>query len=176
MDKYYSGIGSRSTPSTIQRIMMFLARDLERDGYILRSGNAYSADEAFAKGVAKYAQIWLPWNDYNLEYQEERPSHEYRTISDDDKEAFESVNQFHPNGPNLREPVKRLMARNFRILIGYGEPDSQFIVCWTPEGGEVGGTAQAIRIAKHHHIPVFNLYSMSKSEVLKEIEKLNLLQ
>jgi len=40
--KYFSGIGSRETPPTIQRIMMYIARDLERDGYTLRSGNAYA--------------------------------------------------------------------------------------------------------------------------------------
>ncbi|GAG46694.1 unnamed protein product, partial [marine sediment metagenome] len=32
-----------------------------------------------------------------------------------------------------------------------------FIICWTPGGREVGGTAQAIRIAKANHIKVFNL-------------------
>jgi hypothetical protein len=154
---------------------MYIARDLERDGYVLRSGNAVGADESFAKGVVKNAQIWLPWKDHNLEFQEERPSHDYRVIEDNDEEAFDSVNQFHPNGPNLRESVRKLMARNYRIIKGLREPNSKFVICWTPEGKEVGGTAEGMRIANHYDIPIFNLFNMTKAEVFKEIEKLNLL-
>ena len=34
---------------------------------------------------------------------------------------------------------------------------SLFVLCWTPYGAAAGGTGQALRIAEHHHIPVFNL-------------------
>jgi hypothetical protein len=33
----------------------------------------------------------------------------------------------------------------------------EFVVCWTKHGGEVGGTAQAMRVARAHAIPIFNL-------------------
>ena len=175
MYKYYSGIGSRHAPYASLRIMTHIARDLERDGYTLRSGNASGADDFFARGVSKHAQIWLPWENYNLEYQEERPSHDYRSISNDDREAFDSVNYFHPNGPNLREPVRKLMARNYRVMVGMGGENSKFVICWTPDGKDVGGTSEAIRIAKHYDIPVFNLFNMTKADVFGEIEKLNLI-
>ncbi len=171
--KYFSGIGSRRTPPTIQRIMMYIARDLDRDGYTLRSGNAYGADDAFARGVEKNAQIWLPWKDYNLEYQEERPSHEYKVITEDDQEAFDSINHFHPNGPNLKESARKLMARNYRIVKGWRDPNSEFVIYWTD--GDLGGTGQALRIAKHYDIPTFNLLNMTKDEIFKEIKKLHLI-
>lgn len=31
------------------------------------------------------------------------------------------------------------------------------IICWTADGGASGGTGQAMKIARHYNIPVFNL-------------------
>lgn len=174
--KFYSGIGSRATPPTTQRIMMYLARELERDGYTLRSGNASGSDDAFARGVVKNAQIWLPWKDFNLEYQEERPSHTYKIIDRDDSDAYESVMRFHPNPSALSGKAMLLMMRNFRQIVGDDEPNSQFVVCWTPNGEIKGGTGQALRLARHYDTSVYNLFNMTKEDVLKEIHKLNLLQ
>jgi len=194
MNKYYAGIGSREVDQTTARIMRYLAVELSKRGYILRSGAAQGSDQAFQKGVidngTENTQIWLPWRDFEKEFTDQYPQHRYRLVGDEctcgeaDPEAWDSVERFHPNFKKIEKEASakyymrfmRFMSRNYRQVIGWGEPDSQFIVCWTPEGKEVGGTAQAIRIAKHHHIPVFNLFNMSKSEVLKEIEKLNLLQ
>jgi hypothetical protein len=33
----------------------------------------------------------------------------------------------------------------------------KFVLCWTPGGKDVGGTAQALRIARHYDIYVCNL-------------------
>jgi hypothetical protein len=56
-----------------------------------------------------------------------------------------------------------LMARNAMQVLG---PEvtcpglfSSFVLCWTLGGEEVGGTSQAIRIAKSKGIPVYNLGS-----------------
>ena len=67
---------------------------------------------------------------------------------------------FHPAWSILTDTVKCLIARNGPQVIGMdGDPPSDMIICWTPNGKASGGTGQAIRIAKHQHIPVFNLYS-----------------
>ena len=34
----------------------------------------------------------------------------------------------------------------------------KFVVCWTSNGKDKGGTGLAIRLARHHGIRVFNLY------------------
>jgi hypothetical protein len=41
--------------------------------------------------------------------------------------------------------------------------------------GDLGGTGQALRIAKHYDIPTFNLLNMTKADIFKEIKKLHLL-
>jgi hypothetical protein len=175
--KFWAGIGSRSTPTHVLRVMASLANEINQLGYWLRSGNAEGSDQAFAKGVIdEKAQIWLPWDSFNVDFQILHPNHTYKTISPIDKESFESIMKFHPNPKRLGNQGTLLMARNYRQIVGKDEPNSQFVVCWTPDGKKVGGTAQAWRIADWYDIPVYNLYDLTKDEIIKEIEKLNLLQ
>jgi len=49
--KFYSGIGSRTTPLEVQALCTRIAAQLEKAGYVLRSGGAEGADKAFAAGV-----------------------------------------------------------------------------------------------------------------------------
>jgi hypothetical protein len=183
--KYYAGIGSRTIPDDISKTMTSIAGKLECMGYTLRSGNAEGADQAFAKGVKGCdAQIWLPWNNFNKKFKDSHPQHTYRILSDYDEEAFKSVVKFHPRGsyiinkegkPNV--PDGYFHARNYRQICGYvnNEPDSSFVICWTHDGTDVGGTGQAMRIAKSRNIPIYNLYHLSEDDVMKEINKLELI-
>lgn len=135
MSKYYAGIGSRETPPNILKQMEEIALKLSDKGYILRSGHANGADQAFGRG-AKEAEIWLPWKSFNSA--QKVSHHTYRVISFEDKEAFDSLS-FHPVGFSLPETVKKLMARNYRQLIGFdGAPNSEFVVCWTKDGKDTG--------------------------------------
>lgn len=154
--KYFAGIGARKTPENILSVMTECAQKLESLNYCLRSGCAEGADWAFQKGVNKVAEIWLPDKNFNTCYQIQKPDHEYRIISEDDKEAFDSL-KFHPNPAALFGKVRKLMARNFRQIIGDGAPNSSFVICWTADGKASKGTGQALRIAAHYNIPVFNL-------------------
>lgn len=174
--KFYSGIGSRKLPKTKYRECFRLAKHLEEREYTLRSGNATGTDQAFAYGVRENAQIWLPTEDFNKDFKIMRKNHKYLVIDNSDTEAFDSVYSYHPNVKALNHMSFRMMARNYRQVVGRDEPDSQFVICWTEGGAEVGGTAQAMRIAKARHIPIFNLFNMSVDEIIKEIDKLNLLQ
>jgi len=152
--KYYAGIGSRSCPPDIMGFMKEIASLLEEQGWTLRSGAADGADSAFASGVKKNAEIWIPWKSFG---QPHNPNHTYKVIDKNDKEAFDSVNRFHPNGQNLKDAVRALQARNFRQIIGKNAPNSKFVICWTPNGERRGGTNQAWSIADYYNIPVFNL-------------------
>lgn len=148
---YYAGIGSRETPIEILDEMANIAKHLESKGYILRSGGAEGADQAFSS-VVKNAQIWIPWASF---YQNKH--HDVRIISNNDVEAFDSVHKFHPNSKKLSQGGVRLMARNYRQIVGLNEDNSKFVVCWTKDGKASGGTGQAIRIAKDLGIAVINL-------------------
>ena len=150
--KFYAGIGSRETPIEILDEMSNIARYLETKGYTLRSGGAGGADIAFSD-VVDNAQIWVPWSTF---YKTNRP-HSIKTIDINDTEAFNSVSDFHPSPFRLKKGGIMLMARNYRQVVGLNEPNSEFIVCWTKDGKDSGGTGQAIRIAKSLGIAIINL-------------------
>lgn len=38
----------------------------------------------------------------------------------------------------------------------------EFVVCWTKNGKDIGGTGAAIRCALDHGIPVYNLFNESE--------------
>ena len=166
--RYYTGIGSRETPKDILVQMTSIAVLLTERSFTLRSGHADGADYAFERG-AENAQIWLPSTNFNSKLPVNK-NHSYNVISTKDILAFESVNKFHPSPNGLSDYVVKLMARNYRQVIGLNEPNSEFIICWTKDGGFTGGTGQALRIAKHFNIPIYNLFfSDSIENLLKKI-------
>jgi hypothetical protein len=64
------------------------------------------------------------------------------------------------------------MNRNALQILGrYGSTPVKFVVCWTKDGKNTGGTGQALRIADYFHIPVFNFYRESDIEKLKQFTK-----
>ena len=156
-NKKYAGIGSRKTPTDVLQTMTQIARELDSIGYTLRSGGAPGADLAFESGSTE-KEIYLPWPNFNAN---ESVLH---TVCD---ESLKMAARYHPAWCKLSQPARKLMARNCYQVLGpsLNEP-VKFVVCWTPEGRSVGGTAQAIRIAKDWKIPVFNLYKYKAHDVL----------
>lgn len=148
---YYAGIGSRETPQDVLNIFQSVARYLSNKGYILRSGGAKGSDKAFENGcdeVIGLKEIYLPWrgfegSDSNLVVSDER--------------AFYIADKFHPYWHNISQGARKLQARNSHQVLGNDlNTPSKFIICWTKNGSGSGGTGQAIRIAKHYNIPVFD--------------------
>lgn len=71
--------------------------------------------------------------------------------------AFEIAEKFHPYWHNLKQGARKLQARNSHQVLGWNlENPSDFIICWTKNGSGKGGTGQALRIAKHYNIPIFD--------------------
>lgn len=158
---YYTGIGSRSTPKEILDCFASMAKWFAENGFILRSGGADGADDSFEWGC-DYArgkkEIYLPWNGFNGRYLG-------IVIDENDKKAFELAEQFHPNWSNLGYNSKKLIARDGYQVLGKDlNTHSLFVLCYTESGSGKGGTGQAIRIAKHYNIPVFDagLYNSVK--------------
>jgi hypothetical protein len=94
---------------------------------------------------------------FNSDFSDKYPHHEYR-LGEPDDDSWDSIDSYHPAPKALGYNGRKFMARTYRQVVGLGEPDSEFVVCWTHDGTDVGGTGQAIRIAKDRGIPVYNLF------------------
>lgn len=176
---FYAGIGSRTTPNDVLEDMETIGAMLASKGYILRSGGAGGADEAFESGCnsvdPKLKEIWIPWRSYSKD--EDRSRIFYKT---DWRDFHEIVSNYHPNWNACNDAVKSLHCRNLMIITGDFELSSEvidtkcgFVVCYTPKGSLVGGTAVGIRIAEDLGIPVYNLGTEGMLEkLLQFIEEL----
>ncbi len=148
--KYYTGVGSRKTPRHILEMMTHLATRLEAHGWTLRSGGAGGADMAFASGTAN-AEVYLPWNNFNGILS---------PLVGATVEAYNLAETLHPAWHNCSEGAKKLHARNVHQVLGkdmHPSTYSKFLVCWTPRGELIGGTATAIKLAHNNNIEVLNL-------------------
>lgn len=153
MVKYYSGVGSRETPPHILKAMRMIAKFLEMEGYILRSGGADGADLAFESGVKnpENKHIYLPWEGFN-----DSSSPLFGVCEAANKLAI----SIHPTGPALakRKAAYALHSRNVYQVLGKDlNTASDFLVCWTEGAKKVGGTRTAIVLAERNGIPVLNL-------------------
>jgi hypothetical protein len=160
----YTGVGSRETPTEILEMMEYVAYRLGFMGWTLRSGCAPGADSAFENGANEACksrpdfspkpELYLPWPDF------EGRTEDQVARTHPQKEAFAIAAEHHPAWHGLKQGAKALHARNVHQVLGpdVTAPDfSKYIICWTPDGKGGGGTGQAIRIAQHHGIPVFDL-------------------
>ena len=149
---YYTGIGSRKTPVGIQDLLINIGKYLATERFILRSGHAKGADQAFEKGcdlVKGGKEIFLPWNKF-----EDSDS----KLLVRDRKAFEIAERFHPNWHNLSSGARKLQARNSHQVLGCDlDTPSSFVICWTEGGKGKGGTGQSIRIAVHYNIPILDI-------------------
>lgn len=148
----YTGVGSRETPPDVQMQMTYIGRDLGQRGSLLRSGGAPGADTAFEIGaisVDGHMAIYLPWKAFNGNMS---------PLFKPSQEAYALAQRFHPAWHKLRFSGRSLHARNCHQVLGLDlKTPSKFLICWTPNGDGSGGTGQAIRIAKHYGVPVFDL-------------------
>lgn len=157
ISKYYAGIGSRNTPNDVMDYMKIIGKLLAERGYILRSGGALGADSAFEEGCNMsngLKEIYIPWG---------KPNN--NEISGVDSKALELARIYHPRFNNISIGSKRLIARNGYQVLGRDLMTlSEFVVCYTKGGKEIGGTAQSIKIALDNNIPVFNAGSYDSLE------------
>lgn len=156
--KFYTGVGARSCPSNLNQYIKTLARKLDSQGYILRSGGAAGFDSFIESGATK-KEIYLPWPLFN-----NLSGKDYFSLKDLNKDVLERAVEFaelyHPNFKFLSSGAQKMMIRNSCQIFGknmnMGDA-SKFVICWTPNGKIEGGTGQALRIAESHQIPIFNL-------------------
>jgi hypothetical protein len=184
--KYYTGVGSRETPSDILELMERVGFALASQGWTLRSGGAVGADQAFERGMFQYAgldapypwtpaEIYLPWSGYEDHYKDTHgglnilPSH----IKLDDEQIAEGMAMaIHPAWEACKQGAKKMHTRNvFQVLGRFLDAPSKMLIAWTrldKRGNPKGGTATAINLAKANGVETFNL---NKAEDHERISK-----
>jgi len=151
MKKIYTGIGSRETPEDVCLLMSRIGRKLAEEGWTLRSGHASGADLAFEQGADK-KEIFIPWSGFNGAYPDNK-SYFLGT-----PEGQELAAQFHPAWHRCSSAARLLHGRNSHQILGVElDNPSDMVICWTPNGKRGGGTGQALRIAEHFGVPIFDL-------------------
>ena len=161
-NKYFTGVGSRQTPEGLSPFISKIVTFLYTKNYILRSGGAEGADTFFEAGVPKGAEkeIYLPWKEFN---------NNKSTLYHITDEAKQLASQFHPIWDDLSYGAQLLHSRNMYQVLGKNlDKPSSFLICWTKNGMLKGGTAQAMRLAIHYNIPIFNLGNKSHYTFIKD--------
>lgn len=159
--RFYTGVGSRSTPNDILDLMERYASLLKNEGVWLRSGRAKGADTAFEYAAGSLAELYIPW--WNFERHRDTngipkiicPSGE---LLDDALTVAESV---HPGWHKCSNGARLLHARNvFQVWGADLDTPSDFVILWAePQGRSVkGGTRTALEVARKAEIPVYNLW------------------
>jgi len=165
--KHFTGIGSRQTPASVLALMTEIASQLASSHWTLRSGHADGADKAFEAGALSAGgsmEIYLPWAGFN-----KAPRDEQHIVPPMTDELLEIAARFHPNWNACKQGAQKMHARNVCQIAGLDLcTASQMVICWTPEGSGSGGTGQALRIAKHLNIPIFDLGSEASLQALIE--------
>jgi hypothetical protein len=138
-----------------------------RAGWTMRTGMSPGADQAFYRGAAKAngrMELFLPWPGFEAPARCQREGREVLVLAEPTEEAYALAARFHPAWGALSPSARRLRARDCHQVLGRDlTSPALLIVCWTPDGSldgkgpRVGGTGQALRVARDRKIAVLNL-------------------
>ena len=80
------------------------------------------------------------------------------------------ASEVHPAWDKCNEWARGMHSRNCHQILGYDlQSPVDAVICWTPDGNVVGGTATVIKLSMKYNIPVFNLGVKDKESVLQSI-------
>lgn len=135
------------------------------------------AQKAYSKavdlGLAKESQFEVYVADqYNIR-RSTLPRRHLATVRNKDliSETERIASEVHPAWDRCNEWARGMHSRNCHQILGYDlQSPVDAVICWTPDGKIVGGTATAIRISMKYDIPVFNLGVSDKKSVLNDIK------
>ncbi len=133
----YAGIGSRETPPTVLDLMTRFASRLAGEGWVLRTGMAAGADQAFYRGAHAHGtfELYLPWPAFEAGARSPARGAQQLVLGQPAPAAYELAAQFHPAWSRLTRGVRALHARNCHQVLGADlASPARFVLCWTPDG------------------------------------------
>lgn len=135
------------------------------------------AQKAYSKavdlGLAKESQFEVYVADQHNIRRSTLPRKHLATVRNKDliSETERIASEVHPAWDRCNEWARGMHSRNCHQILGYDlQSPVDAVICWTPDGAVVGGTATVIRIAMKYDIPVFNLGVSDKESVLNDIK------
>jgi hypothetical protein len=159
---YYTGVGSRATPDDVLHLMIEIGEALSSENdYVLRSGGAPGADQAFERGGDSINQeIYIPWSGFEDYDEMEEHVINVQTLPNY-TQAEATVAELHPNWAACSRGAKALHTRNVYEVLGWGlDRPSDLLIYWAPvdkSGKVTGGTATAVHLAQENNVPTYNL-------------------
>ena len=172
MTKYYTGVGSRSTPQDVMGLMTKVAAKLESLGYVLRSGAADGADTGFESGVMNplNKQIFIAWEGFSNRSSNEKGV--FNIKGQAVEQAEEIASSIHPAWERLSRGAIALHTRNIFQCLGPSlNKPSKFLICYAEvdkHGTPKGGTRTSWVFAQKCGIPCFNLYLEKDKERIEK--------
>ena len=135
------------------------------------------AQKAYSKavdlGLAKESQFEVYVADqYNIR-RSTLPRRHLATVRNKDliSETERIASEVHPAWDRCNEWARGMHSRNCHQILGYDlQSPVDAMICWTPDGAVVGGTATALKLSMKAGIPVFNLGVSDKKSVLNDIK------
>lgn len=163
----YAGVGARKTPNHVLNVMKAIAHLGTKNEFWLRTGDADGADKAFREYATKKI-VFGPRTFHGSDGKSQTYPESVWLAAD--LLLSQVMDSGHYQNVCKSNHVHRLHMRNsFQILgINHDKP-AKLVICWTPYGDIVGGTATAIKIAKMYDIPVLNLGKPRNFERAKEL-------
>ena len=171
----YTGIGSRSTPTTILATMTKIATYMTDRKHTLRSGKAGGADSAFQQGVQiancnnASAEIYIPWPGFTSP--DMLATWDY--VGGSNPDAAIIAESIHPAWNRCSQGARKLHTRNVMQILGADlNTPSDFVLFYAPVRNRIvqGGTGTAVKLAQKHNIPCINmLYPTWRDELLNLI-------
>lgn len=145
--KFYAGIGSRTITSAVHReLLSSVAALLEEKGYILRSGGAVGADNAFESGVFQppMKEIYRP------------------EISTPEADLIAAT--IHPNWMRCTGEAVKCHGRNVMIILGRQLTTPVDFTLFASKDETKGSTRTGIVLSRNKTIPNFNLITKAGFE------------
>jgi len=168
----YAGIGSREVTLGELVDIANISKTLAKMNFLLYSGNAPGADQAFQKGCDGKCVVYVPWDGFEINVFNYKTEAHKHFVMGRSEAGLAAINKYHPNPASLSTGGKALQARNWHQIAGVPPefPQVSLVVCCaTPKGNGVeGGTGQAVRIANDLKIPVVNIRKDSWRADLRE--------
>lgn len=170
---YYTGVGSRRTPTPILNVMRVLGRALAEQGWVLRSGGAAGADTAFEEGAlavdGSRLNIYLPWASFWRDAPKQGPTVlpswcDVPTRFKNYEHSLPILVGVYPRYKRVSMGAQKLHRRNVYQVLGDDlATPSQFMIYWAePTGDGVrGGTNTAFLLSQKYGVPTYNLYNES---------------